>query len=68
MPNTIDSLHQPAAEERREATGAHLEALVREWLADLQIQGRSEQTIDWYRRNVNGHLRGGAPGRSPRAT
>ena len=31
-----------------------LEPLVREWLLDLQVLGRSPKTIDWYRKHVHG--------------
>ncbi len=39
------------------ATGrseAKLEPLVREWLLDLQVLGRSPKTIDWYRKHIRG--------------
>jgi site-specific recombinase XerD len=32
---------------------------VAEWLRDLQIQGRSQQTIDWYRHKLRRYLAGG---------
>jgi hypothetical protein len=32
---------------------------VAEWLSDLQIQGRSQQTIDWYRHKLRRYLAGG---------
>jgi site-specific recombinase XerD len=59
VPDLVGGLLEREAENRTDATGAPLEPLVREWLADLQIQGRSDQTIDWYRRRMNGYLRGG---------
>jgi len=34
-----------------------LEPLVREWLLDLQVLGRSPKTIDWYRKHVHGYLK-----------
>src|SRR5439155_3925280 len=34
-----------------------LEPLVREWLLDLQVLGRSPKTIDWYRKHMNGYFR-----------
>jgi integrase len=34
-----------------------LEPLVREWLLDLQVLGRSPKTIDWYRKHVHGYFR-----------
>jgi len=33
-----------------------LEPLVREWLLDLQVLGRSPKTIDWYRKQVHGYF------------
>ena len=33
--------------------GTSLEPLVREWLLDLQVLGRSPKTIDWYRKHVH---------------
>jgi hypothetical protein len=35
-----------------ESSGLRLEPLVGEWLGDLDILGRSSQTIDWYRHPV----------------
>jgi site-specific recombinase XerD len=55
----LGGLLEREAEERPNATGTHLEPFVREWLADLRIQGRSDQTIDWYRRRMNGYLGSG---------
>ncbi|HEY9288866.1 MAG TPA: tyrosine-type recombinase/integrase [Candidatus Dormibacteraeota bacterium] len=36
--------------------GAKLEPLVREWLLDLQVLGRSPKTIDWYRKHMRGYF------------
>jgi site-specific recombinase XerD len=44
----------PAAANGHEET--RLEPLVREWLLDLQVLGRSPKTIDWYRKHVHGYL------------
>ena len=33
-----------------------LEPLVREWLLDLQVLGRSQKTMDWYRKHVHGYF------------
>jgi len=61
--NTVPDLAQgppkPLAIERPEAAVVPLVPLVHGWLAELQIQGRSNQTIDWYRRRMNGYLGGG---------
>jgi hypothetical protein len=46
---------EPAAHEP-EPDGLRLEPLVAEWLRDLQIQGRSQQTIDWYRHKLRRYL------------
>jgi integrase len=43
-----------AANSHREKS---LEPLVREWLLDLQVLGRSPKTIDWYRKHVHGYFR-----------
>jgi integrase len=43
----------PAADGRAEA---RLEPLVREWLLDLQVLGRSPKTIDWYRKHMHGYF------------
>lgn len=59
VPDLVGGLLERGAEERPDATGTHLEPLVREWLADLRIQGRSDLTVDWYRRRMSGYLRGG---------
>ncbi|HVS07312.1 MAG TPA: site-specific integrase [Candidatus Dormibacteraeota bacterium] len=47
------ALVMPAADGRAEAK---LEPLVREWLLDLQVLGRSPKTIDWYRKHVHGYF------------
>ena len=61
--NTVPDLAQgplePLAIERPDAPVIPVAPPVHEWLADLQIQGRSNQTIDWYRRRMNGYLGGG---------
>ncbi len=44
----------PAAANGHGAT--NLEPLVREWLLDLQVLGRSPKTIDWYRKHVHGYF------------
>ena len=44
---------QAASDGQREA---RLEPLVREWLLDLQVLGRSPKTIDWYRKHMRGYL------------
>jgi len=44
----------PAANGRGET---RLDPLVREWLLDLQVLGRSPKTIDWYRKHVHGYFR-----------
>jgi len=44
----------PAAASDR--TQARLEPLVREWLLDLQVLGRSPKTIDWYRKHMHGYF------------
>jgi len=36
---------------------AKLEPLVREWLLDLQVLGRSPKTIDWYRKHIHGYFK-----------
>ena len=36
-----------------------LEPLVREWLLDLQVMGRSPKTIDWYRQKMRWYLEHG---------
>src|ERR1700682_709279 len=33
-----------------------LEPLVREWLLDLQVLGRSPKTTDWYRKHIHGYF------------
>jgi site-specific recombinase XerD len=48
------TLAMPAADGRAEAK---LEPLVREWLLDLQVMGRSPQTIDWYRKHMHGYFK-----------
>jgi site-specific recombinase XerD len=36
-----------------------LEPLVREWLLDLQVMGRSRRTLDWYRQKLRWYLEHG---------
>ncbi len=59
-PDSLGGL--PESAERPEGTSPALELLVREWLSDLKIQGRSEQTIDWYRQKMTRYLQGGGAG------
>jgi integrase/recombinase XerC len=46
-------------EERGAGAATRLEPLVREWLMDLQVLGRSPQTIRWYRQKMDWYLRNG---------
>ena len=41
-----------------------LEPLVRAWLLDLQVLGRSLKTIDWYRKHIQATSRNGPSGLS----
>jgi site-specific recombinase XerD len=42
------------------ARGPHrLESLVREWLLDLQVAGRSPKTIRWYEQKIRWYLQSG---------
>ncbi len=48
----------------RAGRAQRMAGLVREWLADVKVMGRSEQTIKWYRQKVDwylGHEGGPAP-------
>jgi site-specific recombinase XerD len=54
-------LEPDGQQERQEAAGTPIQPLVNEWLMDLAIQGRSEQTIDWYRRKMERYLAAGGP-------
>jgi len=40
----------------RRATAPPIASLVREWLAELKVMGRSEQTIKWYRQKMEFYL------------
>ena len=41
----------------RRNDGSRIAPLVREWLMDLQVLGRSPRTIRWYEQKVNTYLR-----------
>jgi hypothetical protein len=45
----------PRGSSRRAATPP-IASLVREWLAELKVMGRSEQTIKWYRQKMEFYL------------
>jgi hypothetical protein len=46
----------------RRAAAPPIASLVREWLAELKVMGRSEQTIKWYRQKMEFYLeREGGP-------
>jgi len=48
------------ADEPAAARGLHrLEPLVREWLLDLQVAGRSSKTIRWYEQKIRWYLQSG---------
>lgn len=40
----------------RRSTAPPIAALVREWLAELKVMGRSEETIKWYRQKMEWYL------------
>lgn len=65
---TIGTLVDPAAEEGSVSASVALGPLVQEWLADLEIQGGSDQTIHWYRHKMRGFLSGGEPRTLPSLT
>lgn len=54
--------------ERQPATGARLELLVREWLTDLAVLGRSERTIGWYQQKMRQYMATGGPSTLPELT
>src|SRR5262249_22695488 len=39
-----------------EPDDSHLEPLVREWLVELRMMGRSPRTIEWYRQKMDWYL------------
>jgi site-specific recombinase XerD len=41
------------------AAQVHLEPLVREWLLELQVLGRSRRTVEWYRQKIGWYLEHG---------
>jgi hypothetical protein len=50
-------LPEPRLEPAREDGGdVALEALVREWLLELKVMGRSPRTIDWYAQKMRSYL------------
>ena len=55
------SIPRPLEEPRLEPAAEHggdvaLEALVREWLLELKVMGRSPRTIDWYAQKMRSYL------------
>jgi site-specific recombinase XerD len=55
------SIPRPLAESRLEPAGEQggdvaLEALVREWLLELKVMGRSPRTIEWYAQKMRSYL------------
>ena len=55
------SIPRPLAESRLEPAAEHggdvaLEALVREWLLELKVMGRSPRTIEWYAQKMRSYL------------
>ena len=57
-PDTLAGLAGPEAE-RPIGAGTRMQPLVREWLMDLQVLGRSPRTIRWYRQKMDWYLRHG---------
>jgi hypothetical protein len=57
-PDTLAGLAEPE-DDRPRGAGTRLEPLVREWLMDLQVLGRSPRTIRWYQQKIGGYLRSG---------
>ena len=51
----LTSVLAPAGSSRRTAA-PRIAPLVREWLAELKVMGRSEQTIKWYRQKMEWYL------------
>jgi hypothetical protein len=49
-----ESRREPAAPER--AGDVFLDALVREWLLELKVMGRSPRTIEWYEQKMRCYL------------
>ena len=55
------AIPRPLAERRLEPSTDHgadvaLDALVREWLLELKVMGRSQRTIDWYAQKMRSYL------------
>ena len=57
-PDPVESL-TPEPDERPRRTSTALEPLVREWLMDLKVLGRSPRTIAWYAQKMSWYLRNG---------
>jgi site-specific recombinase XerD len=51
------SRNQLVADDQR--VSVPLKALVREWLLDLQVMGRSENTLIWYKQKLDGYFSAG---------
>src|SRR5262249_43692358 len=57
-PDTLAGLAEPE-DDRPRGPVTRLEPLVREWLMDLQVLGRSPRTIRWYQQKIGWYLRSG---------
>jgi integrase len=57
-PDPLEGL-APHREEQTQRPGTALEPLVREWLMDLKVLGRSVRTIAWYAQKMDWYLRNG---------
>ena len=54
-----DPMDQPGEVLEEAARQVRLEPLVREWLLDLQVLGRSRHTIDWYEQKMRWYFQHG---------
>jgi hypothetical protein len=59
-PNALGMLGETAEDTAPSAPSAtRIDTLVREWLMDLQVLGRSPKTIRWYRVRMEWYVRNG---------
>jgi integrase len=57
-PDTLAGLADPDRQPQR-GTGHGIEALIREWVMDLRVLGRSPKTIRWYEQKMDRYRRDG---------
>jgi len=57
--DAVRNAGQPSLPPEEQRGSVPLKPLVKEWLLDLQVMGRSARTIEWYREKLDGYMKAG---------